>query len=108
MQSTNIFESYRRLYISTNVFHILPPKITGWALQKAHLFLLRHTVQPLPLPSAIHLRTETMPALTVTPSANALGSALGASGLVGRVFGLGGVVLVIISFEYQKFLEIQT
>ena len=49
-----------------------------------------------------------MPALTVTLSANAEGSALGASGLVGRVFGLGGVVLVIISFEYQKFLEIQT
>ena len=83
----------------------------GWALQKAHLFLLRHTVQPLPLPSlAIHLRTATMPAFTVTLSDNGEGSALGASGLVGRVFGLGGVglVLVIISFEYQKFLEIQT
>ena len=89
MQSTNIFESYRRLYISTNVFHILPPRITGWALQKAHLFLLRHTVQPLALPSlAIHCLTATMPALTVTLSANGDGSALGASGVVGRVFGL--------------------
>jgi hypothetical protein len=44
----------------------------------------------------------------VTLSDNGEGSALGASGVVGRVFGLGGVVLVIISFEYQKFLEIQT
>ena len=68
----------------------------GWALQRAHLFLLRHTVQPLPLalalalalalPSAIHCRTATTPALTVTLSANAsLGSALGVSGLVGWV-----------------------
>jgi len=51
----------------------------GWALQKAHLFLLRHTVQPLALPSAIHCFTATMPALTVTLSANGDGSALGAS-----------------------------
>ena len=36
-----------------------------------------------------------MPALTVTLSANAsLGSALGVSGVVGWVVGLGGVVLV--------------
>ena len=49
-----------------------------------------------------------MPALTVTLSANGDGSALGASGVVGKVFGFGGVGLVIISFEYQKFLEIQT
>ena len=90
MQSTNIFESYRRLYISTNVFHILPPKITGWALQRAHLFLLRHTVQPLPLPSAIHCFTATIPALTVTLSANGDGSAMGASVEVGWVFGLVG------------------
>ena len=95
MQSTNIFESYRRLYISTNVFHILPPKITGWALQRAHLFLLRHTVQPLPLPSAIHCLTATMPAFTVTLSDNVEGSALGDSVEVGWVFGLGGVGLVI-------------
>jgi hypothetical protein len=32
-----------------------------------------------------------MPALTVTLSANAEGSAMGASGVVGRVFGLGSV-----------------
>ena len=32
-----------------------------------------------------------MPALTVTLSANGDGSGLGASGVVGRVFGLGGV-----------------
>ena len=66
----------------------------GWALQKAHLFLLRHTVQPLPLPLpslTIHLRTATMPALTVTLSANEDGSALGASGVVGWVVGFGGV-----------------
>ena len=69
----------------------------GWALQKAHLFLLRHTVQPLP--SAIHLRTATMPALTVTQSANGDGSALGASGVVGWVFGLGGVGLVILNAQ---------
>ena len=56
-----------------------------------------YSVQPLALPSAIHLRTATMPALTVTLSANALlGSALGASGVVGWVFGFGGVRLVII------------
>ena len=68
----------------------------GWALQKAHLFLLRHTVQPLPLPSlAIHLRTATMPAFTVTLSDNVEGSALGDSVEVGWVFGLGGVGLVI-------------
>ena len=51
-------------------------------------------VQPLPLPKAIHLRTATMPALTVTLSANGDGSALGASVEVGWVFGLGGVGLV--------------
>jgi hypothetical protein len=44
-------------------------------------------VWPLPLPSASHLRTATMPALTVTLSANGDGSALGASGVVGWVFG---------------------
>ena len=65
-------------------------------------------VQPLPLPLAIHCLTATTPALTVTLSVNALGSALGELGVVGRVFGSGGVGLVIISFEYQKFLEIQT
>ena len=54
----------------------------------------------LPLPSlAIHLRTATMPALTVTLSANALGSALGGFEVVGRVFGLGGVGLVIPSSQ---------
>ena len=41
-----------------------------------------YSVQPLPLPSAIHCLTATMPALTVTLSANALGSALGTSGVV--------------------------
>ena len=40
-----------------------------------------------------------MPALTVTLSANGDGSALGASGVVGRVFGLGGVVLVILDAQ---------
>ena len=53
-------------------------------------------VWPLPLPSAIHCLTATTPALTVTLSANALGSGLGASGVVGWVFGFGGVRLVII------------
>ena len=53
-------------------------------------------VQPLALPLAIHLRTATTPALTVALSANAEGSALGASGLVGWVFGLGGVGLVLV------------
>ena len=38
-----------------------------------------HTVQPLPLPLAIHCLTATMPALTVTLSANGEGSAMGAS-----------------------------
>jgi len=56
-------------------------------------------VQPLPLPSAIHCLTATMPALTVTLSANGDGSGLGASGVVGRVFGLGGVGLVIPSSQ---------
>ena len=56
-----------------------------------------YSVQPLPLPSAIHCLTATMPALTVTLSANVLlGSALGVSGVVGRVFGLGGVGLVLV------------
>ena len=64
---------------------MLPPKITGWALQRAHLFILRHSVQPLPLPSAIHRLTATTPALTVTLSANAEGSALGGLGVVGWV-----------------------
>ena len=64
-------------------------------MQRAHLFLLRHSVQPLPLqPKAIHLRTATMPALTVTLSANGDGSALGGSVEVGRVFGFDGVGLV--------------
>ena len=59
----------------------------GWALQRAHLFLLRHTVQPLPLPSlAIHCLTAIMPALTVRLSANALGSALGGLGVRGGTF----------------------
>ena len=58
------------------------------------LFLLRYSVQPLP--SAIHLRTATMPALTVTLSANAEGSALGASGMV---LGLGGVGRVILNAQ---------
>ena len=53
-------------------------------------------VQPLPLPSAIHCFTATMPALTVTLSANEDGSALGTSGVVGRVFGFGGVRLVLV------------
>jgi hypothetical protein len=48
--------------------------------------LVCYSVQPLPLPSAIHLRTATMPALTATLSANAEGSALVASGVVGWVF----------------------
>jgi hypothetical protein len=42
-------------------------------------------VQPLALPSAIHLRTATMPAFTVALSANGDGSALGGSGEVGWV-----------------------
>jgi hypothetical protein len=58
-----------------------------------------YSVQPLPLPSAIHCLTATMPALTVTLSANAEGSALGASGVVGWVFGLGGGWLVIPSSQ---------
>ena len=97
MQSTNIFECYRRLYISTDGFHFIPPRMIGWALQKAHLFLLRHTVQPLPLqPKAIHCCTTTMPAPTVTLSANGDGSALGASGVVGWVVGFGGVGLALV------------
>ena len=56
-------------------------------------------VQPLPLPSAIHCLTATTPALTVTLSANALGSGLGASGVVGKVFGLDGVGLVILNAQ---------
>ena len=76
MQSTNIFECYRRLYISTNVFHFIPPRMIGWALQKAHLFLLSHGVQPLVLPSAIHCLTATMPALTVALLVTTLGLAL--------------------------------
>ena len=80
---------------STDGFHFIPPRMIGWALQRAHLFLLRHGVQPLVLPSAIHCLTATMPALTVVLSANALlGSGLGASVEVGWVFGLGGVGLV--------------
>ena len=64
-----------------------------WSLMDS---IVCYGVQPLPLPSlAIHLRTATMPALTVTLSANGDGSALGASGVVGRVFGFGGVGLVI-------------
>ena len=47
-------------------------------------------------PIAIHRLTATTPALTVTLSANALGSALGELGVVGWVFGFGGVGLVII------------
>jgi hypothetical protein len=81
---------------STDGFHFIPPRMIGWALQRAHLFLLRHSVQPLALPSAIHLRTATMPALTVTLSASALGSAMGDSVEVGWVFGFDGVGLVII------------
>ena len=46
---------------------------------------------------SIHCLTATMPALTVTLSANGDGSALGASGGVGWVFGLGGVGLVIVA-----------
>ena len=80
----------------------------GWALQRAHLFLLRHSVQPLALPSAIHLRTATMPALTVTLSANAEGSALGASGLVGWVFGLGGVGLDLVIYANHIGLSMMT
>ena len=45
-------------------------------------------VWPLVLPKAIHLRTATMPALTVALSANAEGSALSELGVVGWVFGL--------------------
>ena len=71
-------------------------------LAKGSSFFLRHTVQPLALPSAIHCLTATMPALTVTLSANALlGSAMGASGVVGRVFGFGGVGLVLVTRDYQ-------
>jgi hypothetical protein len=41
-----------------------------------------------------------MPALTVTLSANALlGSALGVSGVVGWVFGFGGVGLVTLKLK---------
>ena len=59
-------------------------------------YFMKHGVQPLALPLAIHLRTATMPALTATLSDNALGSALGGSGEVGWVFGFGGVGLVIV------------
>ena len=56
-------------------------------------------VQPLALPKAIHCLTATMPALTVTLSANGEGSALGDSWAVGRVFGFGGVGLVILDAQ---------
>ena len=56
-------------------------------------------VWPLPLPSAIHCLTATTPALTVTLSANAEGSAMGALELVGKVFGLDGVGLVILNAQ---------
>ena len=59
----------------------LPRELDGFS--KNPSFFWKHQGQPLALPSAIHLRTATMPALTVTLSANALGSALGASGVVG-------------------------
>jgi hypothetical protein len=66
--------------------------------------IVRFGVQLLPLPSAIHCLTATTPTLTVTLSANAEGSALGASGVVGWMFCLGGVGLVIFnqisSFAY--------
>ena len=53
--------------------------------------IVRFGVQPLPLALAIHCLTATMPALTVTLSANALlGLAVRASGVVGWVFGFGG------------------
>ena len=52
-------------------------------------------VWPLDQPSiAIHCLTATTPALTATLSANALGSTMGASGVVGWVVGLGVVGLV--------------
>ena len=40
-----------------------------------------------------------MPALTVTLSANGDGSAMGDSGVVGKVFGLDGVGLVILNAQ---------
>jgi hypothetical protein len=65
-----------------------------WSIMDSYVC---YTVQPLPLPSlAIHLRTATTPALTVTLSDNVDGSALGGSGEVGWVFGFGGVGLVIV------------
>ena len=67
-----------------------------WSLMDS---IVCYGVWPLPLPSAIHLRTATMPALTVTLSANALGSGLGASAVVGKVFGLDGVGLVILNAQ---------
>ena len=42
-----------------------------------------------------------MPALTVTLSANLEGSAMGALGVVGWVFGLGGVGLVLVILNAQ-------
>ena len=67
------------------------------------LFLLRHGVQALPLalPSAIHCFTATMPALTVTLSANEDGSALGASGMVGWVVGFVKTAVAFLSLWRQ-------
>jgi hypothetical protein len=65
------------------------PSTPSWLLMDSYVC---YGVWPLALPSAIHCLTATTPALTVTLSANGDGSAL-----VGRVFGFGGVGLVISS-----------
>ena len=55
-----------------------------WSIMDSYVC---YGVWPLALPSAIHCLTATMPALTVTLSANGDGSALGGSSVVGWVFG---------------------
>ena len=49
-----------------------------------------------------------MPALTVTLLANGEGSAMGALGVVGWVFGLGGVGLVLVIYANHIGLSMMT